>query len=257
MRLKNAVVLVTGASSGIGEASALAFARSGARLALCARRLERVQAVARHCRELGSPKVTSKRVDISKSAEARGFVAGALRDFEGVDVLVNNAGAGWSGHLKDMPEDTIRQLVDTNLLGVIWTTQAALPAMIAAHRGVIINVASVAGYRPTPYSAVYGATKHALVGLSHALRGELSGTGVKVSVVYPYITRTEMVGQAAGPVYSAEWVARLIVRTARLPRRDAIVFPLRVAHLLEPVFGGLLDHAIGEVRRQGEPDLKR
>src|SRR5207237_217038 len=131
---------------------------SAARLALCARRLERVQAVARHCRELGSPKVTSKRVDISKSAEARGFVAGALRDFEGVDVLVNNAGAGWSGHLKDMPEDTIRQLVDTNLLGVIWTTQAALPAMIAAHRGVIINVASVAGYRPTPYSAVYGAT---------------------------------------------------------------------------------------------------
>ena len=120
MRLKNSVVLITGASSGIGEATALAFAKKGARLALCARRLERLQAVAKRCREAGSPRVTTKRVDVSRRAEARGFVAAALRDFERIDILVNNAGVGWAGPLVEMPEDRARALTDTNLLGVVW-----------------------------------------------------------------------------------------------------------------------------------------
>jgi short-subunit dehydrogenase len=261
MRLKNSVVLVTGASSGIGEATALAFARKGARLALCARRLERLQAVAKRCRDAGSPRVTTKRVDISKRVEARGFVAAALRDFDRVDILINNAGRGWAGPLVEMPEEKARALVDTNILGVVWTSQAAVPAMIAAHAGVIINVSSIAGLRATPYSALYSATKHAVTGLSHALRGELSGTGVKVCAVYPAVTASEFFsvsgGREVGPVYPAAWVANLIVRTARFPRRDAIVFPFRIAHLAEPFLGGLIDHAIGEVRRKAEPDVSR
>jgi short-subunit dehydrogenase len=261
VRLKNSVVLVTGASSGIGEATALAFARKGARLALCARRLQRLQAVAKLCREAGSPRVTTKRVDISRRVEARGYVAAALRDFDRVDVLVNNAGIGWSGPLLELTEEKARELVDTNLLGVVWTTQAVLPAMIGARAGVIINVSSIAGVRATPYSAVYSATKHAVTGLSHALRGELSGTGVKVCAVYPAVTATEFFsvsgGRPLGPVYSPRWVANLIVRTARFPRRDAMVFPFRVAQLAEPFLGGLIDHAVGEVRRKSETDLTR
>jgi NADP-dependent 3-hydroxy acid dehydrogenase YdfG len=261
VRLKNSVVLITGASSGIGEATAVAFARKGARLALCGRRLERLQAVAKRCREAGSPKVTTKRVDVSLRAQARGFVAAALRDFDRIDVLVNNAGLGWAGPLMEMPEEKVRALVDTNLLGVVWTTQAALQAMLPARSGVIINVSSIAGVRATPYSALYSATKHAVTGVSHALRGELSGTGIKVCAVYPAVTATEFFsvsgGREVGPVYPPTWVANLIVRTARFPRRDAMVFPFRVAHLAEPFLGGLIDHVVGEVRRKADPGAAR
>ncbi len=258
MRLKGAVVAITGASSGIGEATALAFARKGARLALGARRLDRLNAVAQKCRDKGSPDVSTRRLDVGRSTDARAFVAAALRDHERLDVLVNNAGLGWMGRFHEMPEEKVQELVATNLAGVIATTQAALPWMLERRRGVIINVASVLGFRAAPYSAVYSATKHAVVGLSHALRGELSGTGVKVCVVYPSSTRSEFFNATEapiGPVYPAGWVARLIVRTARFPRRDAIVLPFRLVQLAEPIFGGLVDHTIGEARRLRSPGL--
>jgi short-subunit dehydrogenase len=252
VRLKNAVVAITGASSGIGEATALEFARKGSRLALGARRLDRLNTVAQKCRDKGSPDVSTRRLDVGKPADAKAFVAAALRDHERIDVLVNNAGLGWMGRLYEMPEAKVEELIATNLAGLIATTQAALPSMLERRRGVIINVSSVVGFRAAPYSAVYSATKHAVVGLSHALRGELSGTGVKVCVVYPSATRTEFFATTEapiGPVYPASWVARLIVRTARFPRRDAIVLPYRLVHLVEPIFGGLMDHTIGEARR--------
>lgn len=258
MRLKGSVVVITGASSGIGEATALAFARRGSLLALGARRLDRLNAVAQKCREAGSPEVSVRRVDIGHRSEARAFIAGALRDYERVDVLVNNAGVGWMGRLYEMPDEKVEELIATNLRGVIATTQAALPAMLERRSGVIINVASVVGFRASPYSAVYSATKHAVVGLSHALRGELSGTGVKVCVVYPGVTRTEFFKNTElplGPEYPASWVARLIVRTARYPRRDAMVLPIRLGHLAEPVFGGFMDHTLGEARRLRSPGL--
>jgi short-subunit dehydrogenase len=258
VRLKGAVVAITGASSGIGEATALAFAKRGARLALGARRLERLNAVAEKCRRAGSPDVSVRKLDVGHRAEARAFVAAAIRDHDRIDVLVNNAGVSWMGRLHDMPDEKIDELVATNIKGVVATTQAALPAMIERRRGVIINVASILGFRAAPYSALYSATKHAVVGLSHALRGELSGTGVKVCVVYPTSTRTEFFATTEapiGPQYPAWWVANLIVRTARFPRRDAMVFPIRFVHLAEPVFGGLVDHSMGEARRLSSPHL--
>ena len=181
-----------------------------------------------------------------------------MRDHERLDVLINNAGVGWMGRAHQMPEEKVDELIATNLKGVLNTTQSALPWMLERRRGVIINVASVVGFRSSPYSAVYSATKHGVVGFSHALRGELSGTGVKVCVVYPGVTSgTEFFkdpDRAVGPQYPAWWVANLIVRTARYPRRDVMVFPLRLAQLAEPVFGGLMDHAIGEIRRRTVPD---
>jgi short-subunit dehydrogenase len=255
MRLKGAVVVITGASSGIGEATAIAFARRGANLELGARRLEKLKAVAQRCRAAGSPDVNVRLVDVGQRASARSFIAATLRDHERLDILVNNAGAGWSGRAQQMPEEKVDELIATNFKGVINTTQAALPWMTERRRGVIINVASVAGFRPSPYSAVYGGTKHAVVGFSHALRGELSGTGVKVCVVYPGVTSgTEFFGDRKPPIglftYPSSRVADLIVRTARFPRRDAMVVPMRVFHLAEPVFGGLGDHVIGEARRR-------
>jgi len=257
MRLKGAVVVITGASSGIGAATAIAFARAGARLELGARRLDKLSAVAERCRAAGSPGVNVRLLDVGERASARTFIAAAKRDHERLDILVNNAGVGWRGALQEMPEDKVDELIATNLKGVVNTTQSVLPWMLERRRGVIINIASVVGFRPAPYSAVYSATKHAVVGLSHALRGELSGTGVKVCVVYPSVTAgTEFFRDPDRPVgfqYPASWVANLIVRTARYPRRDAMVFPLRLAHLAEPVFGGLMDHALGEIRRRDLP----
>jgi short-subunit dehydrogenase len=250
-RIRGLSVLITGASSGIGAATALSMARGGARLALCARRLDRLNSLAERCRQAGAASVSVRRVDISRRAEAMGFVAGALRDFDSVDVLVNNAGIGWRGRLQDLREEDAKALVDTNVLGVLWPIQAALPGMLTANRGHIINVASVAGFRAVPYSALYSATKHAVVGLSHALRGELSGTGIKVTAVYPGTTATEFFeGQRIPkPAHSAEWVARAIVRTVRWPRRDVIILPYRLGQLAEPLLGGPLDHVIGEIRR--------
>ncbi|HXM54872.1 MAG TPA: SDR family NAD(P)-dependent oxidoreductase [Candidatus Dormibacteraeota bacterium] len=259
-RLRGAAVLITGASSGIGEASALAFARRGARLALCARRFDRLQRVAQRCRAAGAPEVVVRTADISRPIEARGFVAAALSQFDRLDVLVNNAGVGWRGCFQDMEEAQLRELLDTNVLGAMLTTQAALPSMLEANAGVVINVASVLGFRAMPYSAVYSATKHALVGLSHALRGELSGTGVKVSVVYPGTTDTEFFRgeRSLGLItHPPGWVARAIVRTARHPRRDVVILPYRLAQLVEPVLGGPLDHVLGEARRAQDPDLRR
>lgn len=259
MKLRGAAVLITGASSGIGEATALAFARRRSRLALCARRVDRLQEVAERCREAGAPAVTIRRADVSRRAEARAFVAAALRDLDRVDVLVNNAGSGWTGRLHEMPEEDVLRLINTNLLGLIWATQAALPPMLAQRSGVVINVGSTAGVRPVPYSAAYTATKFAVTGLGHALRGELSGSGVKVVTVYPYVTRTEFGdvsnSESVGPAYSAEFVAASIVRAARWPRRDVMHFPGRLAHIFEPLVGGPLDHLVGEIRRSRQPDL--
>jgi short-subunit dehydrogenase len=259
VRLKGAVVLITGASSGIGAATSVAFAKHGARLELGARRVDRLEDVAKRCLEAGSPEVNFRRLDVGERGDARAFVAGALRTHERLDVLVNNAGTGWMGTLHQMPEEKIDELIATNLQGVIATTQAALPWMLERRRGVIINVASVVAFRASPYSAVYSATKHAVAGLSHALRGELSGSGVKVCVVYPSVTGgTEFFSateRPVGPQYPATWVANLIVRTARFPRRDAMVAPIRAVQLAEPVFGGLMDHALGEARRMASPDL--
>jgi short-subunit dehydrogenase len=203
--------------------------------------------------------VVIRKADVSRLAEARAFVATALQLYDRVDVLVNNAGFGWRGRLVEMDEEQVRSLLDTNLQGVIWTTQAVLPHMLAVNSGVIINVASVVGFRAMPYSAVYSASKHGLVGLSHALRGELSGTGVKVSVVYPGTTATEFFhGEDPGGLmtHSPAWVARAVVRTARWPRRDVVIAPYRLAHLVEPVLGGLLDHVLGEARRRQDPRLR-
>jgi len=253
-RLRGARILITGASSGIGAATAFALARRHARLALCARRVDRLQSVAEQCYHLGAQEVILRQVDVGLPDEARAFVDEVQRQMGRIDVVINNAGVGWHGALTDMPDRKIWELVQTNLLGYVWVTQAALPGMIEAQSGLIINVGSVVGFRPVPYAAVYSATKHAVTGLSHALRGELSGTGVKVSTVYPGTTITAFEGRRQGGRFSRtpDQVAKMIVGAIRWPRRDIIPFPYRLAALAEPFIGGLLDHAVGEVERRQE-----
>ena len=258
-RIRGAAVVITGASSGIGAATAVAFARRRARLALCARRFDRLQGVAEQCRAAGATEVFIRKADIGRPGEARGFISFALQHLDRVDILVNNAGRGWRGRLQDMTEEDVQSVLDTNLLGCVWTTQAAVPVMLGQGSGVIINVASVVGVRAMPYSAVYSASKFALVGLTHALRGELSGTGIKVCTVYPGTTATEFLGGQKPDgfmTHSPRRVAKTIIRTARWPRRDVYVLPYRLASFAEPILGGLLDHVLGEARRSQHPEYR-
>src|ERR1700737_985677 len=134
MRLKGSVVVITGASSGIGQATALAFAKQGARLELCARRLDKLEGGAKQCREAGAPEVKGRAVDVGQRAQARALIAAAIRDYERLDILVNNAGIGWSGRLHQMPEEKIDELLATNIKGVVNTTQAALPWLLEGAR---------------------------------------------------------------------------------------------------------------------------
>ncbi len=251
-RLRGVRILITGASSGIGAATAFALARRHARLALCARRVDRLQSVAEQCYELGAQEVMLRQVDVGLPEEARAFVAEVQQLMGRIDVVINNAGVGWHGSFVDTPDRKIWELVQTNLLGYVWVTQAALPSMVEAHSGLIVNVGSVVGFRPVPYAALYSATKHAITGLSHALRGELSGTGVRVSTVYPGTTITAFEGRRQGARFAKtpDQVAKMIVGAVRRPRRDIIPFPYRLAALVEPFLGGLLDHAVGEVERR-------
>lgn len=257
IRLRGARILITGASSGIGAATAFAFARRHARLALCARRVDRLQSVADRCHHLGAQEVIVRQADVGLPDEARAFVADALREMGRIDVVVNNAGVGWHGSLPDMPDRKIWELVQTNLLGYVWVSQAAVPAMVQAQGGLIINVGSVVGFRPVPYAAVYSATKYAITGFSHALRGELSGTGVKVSTVNPGTTITAFEGRRQGGRFTRtpDQVAKMVVGAVRWPRRDIMPLPYRLAALAEPFLGGLLDHAAGELERRQDHQL--
>src|SRR5438105_8232076 len=259
-RIRGAAVVITGASSGIGAATALAFARRRARLALCARRFDRLQEVADQCRGAGATEVVIRKVDVGRPGEARGFVSFSLQHFDRIDILINNAGRGWRGRLQDMSEEDTLSVVDTNLMGCVWMLQATVPVMVAHGSGVIINVASVSGVRAMPYSAVYSASKYAMVGLSHALRGELSGTGVKVCTVNPGTTASEFLGGQAPDgfmTHTPRQVAKTILRTARWPRRDAFVLPYRAASSAGPVLAGPLAPALGEARRSHPPKYRR
>src|SRR2546427_85381 len=142
-RIRGAAVVITGASSGIGAATAVAFARRRARLALCARRFDRLQGVADQCRQAGATEVFIRKADIGRPGEARGFISFALHHLDRIDILVNNAGRGWRGRLQDMTEEEVLSVFDTNLLGSVWTVQATLPVMLTQGSGVIINVGSV------------------------------------------------------------------------------------------------------------------
>ena len=186
MDLKHANVVITGASSGIGRATALEMARRGANLVLAARRTERLEEVAAQCRALGV-RAAAVTADVSNPDDCRRLMEAA----GDVDVLVNNAGFAVLGTINEIDPAEIHGMMDTNYFGTVHCTRAVLPQMLARGRGTIVNVSSMLGIMGVAGMSAYCATKFAIVGFTEGLRDEVLGKGVRVAMVCPGTTDTE------------------------------------------------------------------
>jgi NADP-dependent 3-hydroxy acid dehydrogenase YdfG len=191
--LTNQVVAVTGASSGIGEAPALACAEAGAAVALAARRTDRIESLASRIVEQGG-RAIAVRTDVGEESQARAFVERAHAELGRLDVLVNNAGVMLLGPIAHAPTEEWRQMIHANVFGVLYCTHAALPLMAEQGSGHVVNVSSVAGRVARAGSGVYNLTKHGLGAFSEALRQECVPLGVRVTLIEPGAVATELSG---------------------------------------------------------------
>src|SRR5271156_147182 len=189
--LSGQVVAVTGASSGIGEATALACARAGASVALAARRTDRIEALAERIAAEGS-RVLAVQTDVGEEEQGRAFVQRAPSGLGRLDVLVNNAGVMLLGPIENASTEEWRRMIHANVFGVLYCTHAALPLMHAQGSGHIVNVSSVAGRFARAGSGVYNLTKFGVGAFSESLRQEAVGLGVRVTLVEPGAVATEL-----------------------------------------------------------------
>jgi NADP-dependent 3-hydroxy acid dehydrogenase YdfG len=191
--LSEQVVAVTGASSGIGEATALACARAGAAVALAARRTERIEALAERIAGEGG-RAIAVATDVGEEAQAREFVRRAHSELGRLDVLVNNAGVMLLGPIENAPTEEWRRMIHANVFGVLYCTHAALGLMREQGGGHIVNVSSVAGRVARQGSGVYNLTKHGVGAFSESLRQECVALGVRVTLIEPGAVETELAG---------------------------------------------------------------
>jgi NAD(P)-dependent dehydrogenase (short-subunit alcohol dehydrogenase family) len=193
--LADQVVIITGASSGLGEAAARRLARGGAKLVISARRAERLEALARELDPSGQ-RVLAVAADVTDGEGRRRLVAGALQKFGRIDALVNNAGYGTRGPVELVPVELIRRNFETNLFSLIALTQLVIPHLRERGAGRIVNIGSVAGRIARPLSSIYDSTKHALEAITDGLRGELAPFGIDVVLIRPGFILTEFVDAA-------------------------------------------------------------
>jgi short-subunit dehydrogenase len=252
------VVAITGASAGIGRATAVRLARDGAAVALCARRRERLDEVAGEITATGGQALPIV-ADVTSEPDMTRFVHGAVERFGRLDVMVCNAGFGVYGSIDTIPAEQLRQIVEVNYFGTCHAIRAALPVFRRQQSGHLIVVSSIVGKRGIPYMGAYAATKFAQVGLGECLRAELAGSGIHVSLVFPISTETEFQSvmkaksgfatRASGPRQSAGVVADAIHAAIRRPVAE--VYPHRISRgltLLNAVAPGFTDRL---VRRWG------
>ena len=207
MEIAGSAILLTGASTGIGAATARALAAQGARLGLVARRQQLLDEVAADCRAAGSPEVAVWAADLSDLELAERVALEADDRFGGVDVLVNNAGAPMRRHATRLTADAVEEITRLNYFSPVRMTLALLPRMLERGRGTIVNVASLAGRVGPPREAAYAGSKFALNGFSEGLAVDLWDTPVEVRVVQPGPIETPIWGDVPGnepPIYSGQ-----------------------------------------------------
>jgi short-subunit dehydrogenase len=253
-------VVITGASSGIGAATAIAFARAGARLVLGARGQEGLDDIASRCRDAGTV-AQAHVVDVTDAAAVAALAAEADKWLGGIDLWFSCVGVGVLGRYEDVPMADHAQVVAANLLGHMNDAHAVLPIFLAQDRGTWVNMISVGGFVATPQAAAYSASKFGLRGFSEALRGELSkNPRIHVCDVYPTFVDTPGVDHAGNytgarltlppGALAPDTVAKAVVRLASRPRNTTVVgapaIALKLAQLAVPnlgaaVFSGFLD----------------
>jgi short-subunit dehydrogenase len=253
--------VITGASSGIGRATALAFAREGANLVLAARREAVLAELADACDALGGYAL-AVRTDVTDSASVAHLAQSAAAHFDGIDVWVNNAGVGAVGEFTDVPIRTHARVIETNLIAYLHGAHAVLPYFKRQRRGVLINTVSLGGWVASPYAVAYSASKFGLRGFSEALRAELnSWRDIHVCDVFPAFTDTPGFQHGANyfgreikpmpPVYPAEDVARAIVSLAKRPRAAVTVgFAAHLARIGHALFGDRTSRLMGRYIRR-------
>ena len=198
-RLEGTTALVTGASSGIGEATALALAEQGAAVALAARRKDRLEALAGKIRDAGGTALVLA-ADVTQAAQARDAVEQTVQQLGRLDTLVNNAGVMLLGPIESAPVEEWQRMVELNMLGLLYCTHAALPHLLKAAEDSprrvadVVNVSSVAGRQARAGSGVYNATKFGVGAFSESLRQEVTQRHVRVSLVEPGAVETELAG---------------------------------------------------------------
>lgn len=234
--LRGKIVIITGASAGIGRVTAHAFAAEGAHVVLVARRADVLDAVRAELDRYRVPVMTIA-ADVSRDDDLQRVVETVEGGWGRIDVLINNAGLSLGGPLEAIDPAQIRRLIDLNLYGLVRLTQLALPGMKARRYGRIVNVSSVSGMAVPPGFQVYGATKAAVDAFGQSLRRELIGTGVRVHTIRPSWTPTDMIHELNGDalaaarlilpplmhMHEAETVARVIVDAVRRNHGEVIM----------------------------------
>ncbi len=230
MDFKSKVVLITGASSGIGKEAAIEFAKLGANIVLVARRKDKLEQVANELKEFNVSTLICQ-CDVSKKDQVKEMSKIVLEKFDSVDILVNNAGFAIYGSVSDLTIDEIESQMATNYFGMIYCIKNFLPSMLKMKTGHIVNVASVAASFGLPGIASYCASKFAMLGFSEGLKHELKDTGVGITVVSPIMVRTdffdhtsfEKMPKSSRTSLSSKTVAKTILRAANSPRLEIIV----------------------------------
>ncbi|HWF84438.1 MAG TPA: SDR family oxidoreductase [Vicinamibacterales bacterium] len=252
--MNNRVIAITGASAGIGRATALRLARDGASIVACARRAGRLEVLAGEIAAVGGQALTLV-ADVTREADMTRLVSAAVERFGRLDVMICNAGFGVYGTIDTIAPAQMQQLFDVNYMGTYLAARAAMPVFRRQTRGHVVIISSIVGKRGVPYVGAYAATKFAQVGLAESLRAELNGSNIHVSVVLPISTDTEFfevmtresgaVTRAAGPRQSAAAVADAIARAIEHPVPE--VYPFKKARglaLLNAIAPGFCDRLV-------------
>lgn len=246
-KLRDSVVVITGASSGIGRATALRMAKSGATLVVAARSGQALSDVVSECRQ-HTLQAISVPTDVADLASVQALRERAIECFGRIDVWINNAAVSAMGRFEDIPIEIVRRVIETNLIGYIHGARAALDCFREQGTGVLINISSQVGIGGQPYAAPYVITKYAIRGLTDCLRQELLGSDIRVCTVLPgsvdtphYEHAANYTGRAVkplGPRIDPDAVASAITRLAERPQHERIVgrtgYFLRVLHGIAP-----------------------